>query len=83
MSGENSAEQKINAAAAGSAKVQQAWHLAYRTLSGGASTNGLGIYMDQFAVRNSLLDARAHIDEALAKLTEIDWPTNADYDAAG
>lgn len=79
MNDKDRAEQKVSAAAKTCEKVQASWHQAYRAINTSATTNGCGIYHDQFAIRNSLLDARAHIDTALAQLDTIDWPTDADY----
>jgi len=82
MSKQDEAKQTIDAAGAASSKVQASWHLAYRAMNGGVSTNAYGIYHDPQEVRGRLLDAKAHIDAALSVIASTKWPSNADYDLA-
>lgn len=80
MTTKREAEIKIAAAEKACSKVQTEASAAFAALNRGLSVNGYGIYHDRFAVRNNLQEAKAHIQEALNALNDIDWPTNAEYD---
>lgn len=81
MTTKQEVQQRINAASHDCEVVQAAWVNALRSLEDGVSTNGYGIYHDRGEpLRQKLLAAKLQIDQALAVLKEIDWPTDADYD---
>lgn len=74
------AQEKVSAASNACDEVHAAIREAYRQLDGDFSINGYGVYHDRHHVRDRIILARARLDEALAKLDKIDWPTNAEYD---
>jgi len=73
-------EIKVAAAEKACREAQAAWSAAAEALSGGVSVNGYGIFHDRSQLRDKLMDARTHIEGALAVLERIDWPTSAEYD---
>lgn len=80
MTTKTEAEHKIAAAVKACAKVLEARRAAYTTLDGSVITNGYGIFHDHFAVRQMLEAARAHVQEALQALNDVDFPSDAEYD---
>lgn len=56
--------------------------MAVNCLDGDGVLNGFGIIHDPSDLRAKFLDARHHIDKALAYLADVKWPTNEDYDNA-
>lgn len=77
-----SAQMRINDAAKGCDRVHDAMRRAVKTLAASITVNGYGIYRDRCEVQQTLADARADIDAALQLVSHIEWPTDADYDAA-
>lgn len=79
MSSKEISQNKVNAAIEACEHVQTYWNAAMNSLCGNLSTNGYGIYRDQFEVKNKLMFAKSSIEQALQTINAIDWPTNDDY----
>jgi hypothetical protein len=80
MTSKSEVEIKVAATEKACREAQAAWSAAAEALSGGVGVNGYGIFYDPSQLRDKLMDARSHIDGALAVLERIDWPTRAEYD---
>lgn len=82
MTAKQQAEDKINAAAKGCEEAVRAWQAAESAISGTISINGYGVHHDRDELRYKLLKAQEHIKTSLAALDRVEWPSNADYNAA-
>lgn len=80
MTAKQKALAKIAAAEKACNKVHASWTGAAKDLGGSVSQNGYGIFRDSYELRQKLLSAQEHINNALQGLAEIDWPTESDYD---
>lgn len=80
MTSKKQAKDKINAASEACDEAHKSWAGASSALAGDVEVNGYGIFHDQYALRRKLETARSSINDALAALDGIDWPTDADYD---
>jgi hypothetical protein len=82
MATNREAKGKIAAAAKGCGAAETAWQHANAALAGSVRTNCYDVHHNRYELRDKLILAQAHIQEALRALDGIAWPTNADYDAA-
>ena len=82
MTTQTEAKEKVTAAELASDCAVEAWRAAVASLDGNVGMNGYGILRDPSELRAKLLDARHHIEKSLQYLTDVKWPTNADYDRA-
>ena len=73
-------KEKVAAAIKASEEVLQQMGAAAQALRKNISVNGYGIFHDRQTVRNDLLGAKAHLDQALATIQQVSWPSDADYD---
>ena len=82
MTSSQEAKDKINAASRGCEAAEKEWRSAAIAINGSISTNGYGIHHDRYELRNKLLNAQEHVKKALTELSNIDWPSEADYNLA-
>ncbi len=62
-------------------KALASWKGAVAAMGNNVSVNGAGIIHDRSAFRQRLCQARGEIEQALAIMEGVDWPSDADYDA--
>jgi uncharacterized protein (DUF362 family) len=73
MTTKKEARDKIAAASKGCEAAQAEWRAAMGALEGPVSVNGYSVHHDRHQLRNKLLEAQRHIQEALTVLDGIDW----------